>query len=225
MKKIVLLLASLSIFTGCSVFDTPSLPVTHKTASGSAFQLEKNFIVAIAESNQNMPSTLIVAKSDSHFVLYKKDTTSLSVCDNLSNTLRCASTNHLSQDQIDTLMRVSTKTLWRLLGQETTLKDTEVTVSGSIPKFTISDPAKLPQGFKQYFTESSTDSVDTCLTSKKSSEQEAICTWKDITVLYKYSDTSDLPVASVRAIFSYAERDLSMDELQALHTSLLSEIK
>lgn len=226
MKNFFLILCGSLLLASCTNDMTTVLPEKAQKVDNQAFGLKNDFIIAIAGADQNMPFTQIVAKSGSGFLLYKKDSTGVIVCDNIQENSLCqkTKTTHLDQKDTDIVLRVSEKSLWRVLGNETTLTNTEVVKNTATPKFTLSDPSKLPKAFTSYFPEKSEERVDYCMTSKRNEEQEILCIWKSLTPLYQYMDTSGLPLTSTRAIFAYKELTLTQTELLKLASTLKSEV-
>ncbi|MFN7160165.1 MAG: hypothetical protein ACK4NC_00975 [Candidatus Gracilibacteria bacterium] len=220
----IFFLAALVIVTACT---NNSLPASLSPDTSYAFGTPGRFIMGIDQNDASQASKLYVVQQDKEFIFLREDTSDSILCSNLSGSGSCISRNKkiFSQDETATLIRVAAQSVRRIALRERSLSEPTIELSSTNPKFTSADPDKMISSLKQYFPARVEVAADQCATLSKTDEKEFVCFWNDFMPFYQYVETSDIPVASMRALFSYKDISLTTQQMNTLLISMQSDMQ
>lgn len=212
-------LTALITLTACS---NTTLPDALPKDIGYGLEVPGNFIMGIDQNDASQASKLYIVQQGKDFIFLRTDSSDNILCSNLTGTGACISKTNKSftQNETDTLIRVASQSVKRIVLRERSLAETTQEISSTQPKFTLSDPDKVISSLKEYFPERREQAADQCATLSKVDEKEFVCYWDTIMPFYQYVETSDIPVASMRAVFAYKSTSLTTEKMKYLFESM-----
>lgn len=228
MKRIAI--ASLLILASCSSAPQPLSIIP--AAADFPLEIERDFLATFEHKDLGSTGMRSVAQSGKLFVMYIQDDTTgqKAVCDNLNGKTTCVDSlgTTLANDNAESLVRVTVKTVRRLIGREHS-----ITAADSIESVTPPSDLRFEGSSKSYppfsqFSEGQEDlKVNFCTTFTQNSEQERenMCYTDDVVVAYTYiQGTSIVPLSLSRTLYFYKEQTLTPEELKSLKEKMIANM-
>lgn len=229
MKRIVI--PMLLLLSSCTVNQDPLLILPKNT--DYPLELQKDFLATFEHKDLGSTGLRSVAQSGKLFVLsfFDDATSQKAVCDNLDGKNTCVDSlgTTLTDDAADSIIRVTVKSVRRLIAREYSLSAADKKESVTPPSdLRFEDVTKAYAPFAPFSTGKKDLKVDFCttLTQNSESERENLCYADDVVAAYTYVQGSSIvPLTLQRTLYFYKEQSLSQEELKTLKASMIEAMK
>ncbi len=230
MKRILPILLSLTLVSCGTAKEALSiLPADSSYPMGVA----KDFLTTFEHTDLGSTGMRSVAQSGKYFVMYFKDDTTgqKAVCDNLDEKVQCIDSvdTTLAEDSTDTIVRVTAKSVRRLIAREHSITSPDNTETITPPTSTQANTADtLFAPFEAYAEGKKNLSMDYCvvLSQNSAQESESLCYAGELVSSYVYiQGSSIIPLMIQRTLHFYKDQTLTQEELRSLKSTMITEMK
>lgn len=229
MKRTFLL--SLVFLVGCS--SSTGLMSIVPVDKEYPLEIKKDFLATFEHRDLGSTGMRYVAQSGKLFVLALQDDTTgqKAVCDNLEGTTKCVDVlgTTLDEESASSIIRVTVKSVRRLIGREHTLINPDTVETKTPPKdLTLAEDGKVYSPFAQYSVGKATLVVDSCtsLSQNNDTEKESLCYSKNVVAAYTYiQGSSIIPLTISRTLHFFKEQTLTSEEMKVIKTAMVENMK
>lgn len=221
----------LLLLSSCTVANEPLSIIPQNT--DYPLEIEKDFLATFEHKDLGSTGLRSVAQSGKLFVMSFTDdaTGQKAVCDNLDGKSTCVDSlgTTLANDTADSIIRVTVKSVRRLIAREYSITAADKKESVTPPSdLRFDDTAKAYAPFAPFLTGKKDLKVDFCttFTQNSESERENLCYAGDVVAAYTYVQGSSIvPLTLQRTLYFYKEQSLSQEELKTLKASMIEAMK